>query len=116
MQIAWRFSSMPCFRSYTFRDDMVSEAVARCIHVALPKLDPTKEAFSYLTTTIRNVFLSKINKERKYIKLKLKLQAETEGQNFRDRYAEDDREPTEDAGCTEDIDPIENPLEDEDII
>ena len=99
MQIAVRFSSCPCFSGYTFRDDMVSEAVARCIQVALPKLDPEKEIFSYLTQTIRNVFLSKIYKERKFLKLKLRMQAEIEGKEFHDTY-EENKEDTDEDFCS----------------
>lgn len=119
MAIAWHFSSMPCFRSYTFREDMCHDAVARCIQAALPKLDPDKEPFSYLTTTIRNVFLSKIHKEKKFWSVKRKIYEELTGKecNWKDGLrSEDDREPTDEAGCTEDNDTIENPLEDEDII
>lgn len=119
MAIAWHFSTMPCFRSYTFRDDMVHDAVARCIQAALPKLDPSKEPFSYLTTTIRNVFLSKIHKEKKFWSVKRKIYEELTGKecNWKDGLrSEDDKEPTDEAECIEDNEPIENPLEDEDII
>lgn len=75
---------------------MISEAVARCFSAALPKLDPSKEPFSYLTQTIRNVFLSKIYKERKYLKLKLRMQAEIEGKNFHDTYEENEEDTDED--------------------
>ena len=96
MQIAVRFSTCPCFSGYTFRDDMIADAVARCFTAALPKLDPEKEIFSYLTQTIRNVFLSKIYKERKFLKLKLRMQAEIEGKNFHDTYEEYEEDTDED--------------------
>ena len=86
---------------------MVHESVARCIQVALPKLDPSKEPFSYLTTTIRNVFLSKIHKEKKFWSVKRKIYEELTGKecNWKDGLrSEDEQDKKEFEEYEEDTD------------
>ena len=119
LQIATRLASSSNFRGYSFVDDMIFTAVARCIQAALPKLDPDRECFSYLTQTIYMCFIGIIHREQKFWSMKRKIYEELTGKecDWKDGLrSEDDRKPTDDAGFTEDIDPIEIPLEDEDII
>lgn len=119
LQIATRLASSSNFRGYSFVDDMIQESVARCFTAALPKLDPDRECFSYLTQTIYMCFIGIIHREQKFWSVKRKIYEELTGKecNWKDGLrSEDDKEPTDEAGLTEDIEPIENPLEDEDII
>lgn len=64
--IARHLASSAKFRGYSFVADMISEAVARCVTAALPKLDPDKNPFSYLTQTCWMSFLATIYREQKY--------------------------------------------------
>ena len=76
LKICTRFSLHPRFYRYTYRDEFVSEAVARCLTHSLDgiKLDlPNCNPFSYITQTAYNVFRQKIKKEKKFTEFKNKI-------------------------------------------
>jgi len=65
--IARNYSSKGNFAGYTWRQDMVSNAVYTCIKY-LKNFNPEKStnAFSYITQIIGNAFKLTINDEKKY--------------------------------------------------
>jgi hypothetical protein len=73
MQIAERLSYKPNFINYTYRDDMIGDAIENCVQV-VNNFDPEKSSnpFSFFTQIIYFAFLRRIAKEKKqsYIKLK----------------------------------------------
>lgn len=71
MRIATRLSYRPNFIKYTFKDDMISDALYDCVRFA-KKFNPDKSdnPFSYITTICFRAFLRRIDKEKtqKYVK------------------------------------------------
>jgi len=74
LRIATRLSYKPNFLNYTFRDDMIGDALVDCVRFAT-KFNPNKSEnpFSYITTICFNAFLRRIDREKvqKYIKAKI---------------------------------------------
>lgn len=74
IQIATRFSRRSNFIGYSFRDEMISDAIEHAL-VAADKFDPNKSSnpFSYITTMVYYSFIRRIAKEKRqsYIKSKL---------------------------------------------
>jgi len=62
------------FINYSFRDDMVSDAIENCL-VAAEKFDPTKSAnpFAYYTQIVYFAFIRRIQKEKKQQATKYKM-------------------------------------------
>lgn len=62
------------FINYSFRDDMVSDAIENCL-IAAEKFDPTKSAnpFAYYTQIVYFAFIRRIQKEKKQQATKYKL-------------------------------------------
>ena len=75
LKIAQRYSSKSNFVGYSYRDEFISDATYRMVG-QLDKINldhPNCQPFSYLTKTCHRCFIAKINKEKKYQNLKLKL-------------------------------------------
>ena len=74
IQIATRFSRRSNFIGYSFRDEMISDAIEHAL-VAADKFDPNKSSnpFSYITTMVYYSFIRRIAKEKRqsYIRSKL---------------------------------------------
>jgi hypothetical protein len=72
IKIANNYASKPNFSGYSYKDEFVSEAIARmCDQIHKIDLDhPTCNPFWYLTQQCYWIFVAKINKEKKYTKLK----------------------------------------------
>jgi len=74
MLMANRVSQKSSFHLYTFRDDMVGDAIENCVKY-LHKFNEKQSSnpFSYFTQTIKNAFLRRIEKEAKqqYIRFKM---------------------------------------------
>ena len=72
-QIAINYSNRGNFAGYTWREDMVSEAVLICFKY-MHNFDPTKQKhpnpFSYFTTIIHNAFINYIRKQKKHSQIK----------------------------------------------
>jgi hypothetical protein len=76
MKICTRFSMHPRFFGYTYRDEFVADAVARCITHSIDKINldhPKCNPFSYFTQTAYNVFRQKIKSEKKQQKIREEL-------------------------------------------
>jgi DNA-directed RNA polymerase specialized sigma24 family protein len=75
MKIANRYSMLPNFRNYSYREDFVSDAIARMIE-KIHKIDldiPNSNPFSYLTRTCYHVYIARITKEKKFTEMKNQL-------------------------------------------
>lgn len=73
LQIANRLATRPNFSGYTYRDEMILDAIENCI-VATHSFDPKKSSnpFAYFTQITWFAFLRRIEKEKKqtYVKYK----------------------------------------------
>jgi hypothetical protein len=72
-KIATRLSTKYKFVNYTYRDEMISDAIENCVAV-VNNFDPAKSSnpFAYFTQIIGNAFIRRIMKEKKqtYVKYK----------------------------------------------
>jgi hypothetical protein len=85
LKIASHLSTKPNFANYTFRDDMISDAIENCLSYAT-NFDPTKtknkpNPFAYFTQICYYAFLRRIAKEKKqmYIKYRAIQAADARG-------------------------------------
>lgn len=72
MRLAIRYTSKYNFSGYTYRDDMIAEAVYRMVE-QIDKFDvnhPTQNPFAYFTTVAHRQILTVLNKEEKFRDLK----------------------------------------------
>lgn len=73
MAICTKLSTKPNFIGYSFRDEMISDAIENCI-ASVDGFDPAKSSnpFAYFTQIAWNAFIRRISKEKKqqYIKHK----------------------------------------------
>ncbi len=74
MKICTRLSYRPNFQNYSFRDEMVADAIENCIRT-IKKFNPAKSTnpFSYITTIAFNAFLRRIAIEKKQTYIKGKM-------------------------------------------
>lgn len=79
MMIAENLSHKPNFLSYTFRDEMVADAIENCV-MYVDNFDPNKSSnpFAYFTQIAYFAFLRRIQKEKKQLYVKYKA-TETAG-------------------------------------
>jgi hypothetical protein len=72
-KIATRLSTKYKYVNYTFRDEMIADAIENCV-AAVNNFDPSKSnnPFAYFTQIIGNAFIRRIMKEKKqtYVKYK----------------------------------------------
>lgn len=72
-QIAINYSNRGNFASYTWKEDMVSDAILICFKY-MNNFDPEKQKnpnpFSYFTTIIHNAFVNYIKKQKKHSDIK----------------------------------------------
>lgn len=72
-KIATRLASRPNFYSYSYKEEMIGDAIENCIHY-VKSFNPDKSTnpFSYFTQVSWNAFIGRINKEKKqqYVKYK----------------------------------------------
>ena len=73
MKIAENLSHKPNFIAYTFRDEMVADAIENCV-MYVDNFDPTKSSnpFAYFTQIAYYAFLRRIQKEKKQLYVKYK--------------------------------------------
>jgi hypothetical protein len=73
MMIAENLSHKPNFLSYTFRDEMVADAIENCV-MYVDNFDPSKSSnpFAYFTQIVYYAFLRRIQKEKKQLYVKYK--------------------------------------------
>lgn len=83
MKICIRFSLHPRFYGYTYRDEMVADAIYTCLSRAINKIDMSlsnANPFSYITQCAYNCFRGRINAEKKFMETKRRFRE--------DNYAE----------------------------
>jgi len=72
-KIASKLSSKPNFSGYTYKEDMIGDAIETCVKY-VKSFNPEKSVnpFSYFTQIVSNAFLHRIHKEKKqqYVKYK----------------------------------------------
>lgn len=73
MMIAENLSHKPNFLSYSFRDEMISDAIENCVMYA-DNFDPakSKNPFAYFTQIVYYAFLRRIQREKKQLYVKYK--------------------------------------------
>jgi hypothetical protein len=73
IQIAENLSHKPNFLSYTFREEMISDAVENCVMYA-DNFNPakSKNPFAYFTQIVYYAFLRRIQREKKQLYVKYK--------------------------------------------
>lgn len=78
LQIALHLSRKPCFVGYTFREEMMSDAVENCVQYA-SNFNPlkSKNPFAYFTQIIYYAFLRRIAREKKMLYVKYKATEES---------------------------------------
>ena len=73
LMICNKLSTKPNFMGYSYRDDMIADAIENCV-IAAHSFDPDKSSnpFAYFTQIAWNAFIRRIQKEKKqtYIKHK----------------------------------------------
>lgn len=73
LKIATNYANKGSFSGYTWKDDMIAEAVFTCIKY-LHNFDPMRQKrpnpFAYITTVIHNSFLNYIRKQKKHSEIK----------------------------------------------
>jgi len=91
MKISSRLSYKPNFINYSFRDDMVGDALYDCIRFA-KKFNPEKGSnpFSYITTICFNAFLRRIDKEKKQTYVRGRIVANSVGGDFFEGHCNQD--------------------------
>ena len=74
MMLTHKYARRPCFSSYTYKEDMISDALASLCQNAL-KFDPVRfnNPFAYYTTCINNSFLQFLNTEKKHRRIRDQL-------------------------------------------
>lgn len=90
MMLTRKYAQKYCFANYTFKEDMISEALANLCQNAL-KFNPekSKNPFAFYTTCIHNTFLQFLNIEKRHRKIRDQLlidMGENPSYNFSEEY------------------------------
>ena len=73
LELATNYASKGSFAGYTWREDMVADAVYTCIryaHKFNPNMQKKPNPFAYFTTICHRAFINYINKQKKHGKIK----------------------------------------------
>lgn len=89
MTLTKKYAQRPCFSRYTFKEDMISDALTNLCQNAL-KFNPEKSnnPFSFYTSCINNSFLQYLNTEKKHRQIRDRLLIDT-GENPSFNFAEE---------------------------
>jgi len=93
VKMANRLSQKAGFVNYTYREDMVGDALESCLRY-IHNFDPdkSKNAFAYITQIIHNAFIRRIQKEQKQLYVKMKIVDQSE---FSHSYEKQDGDSTQ---------------------
>ena len=70
-KIATRLSTRPNFINYTYRDEMICDAIENCIqYIGNFNVEKSSNAFAYITQICYYAFLRRIQKEKKQVYIK----------------------------------------------
>ena len=76
-KIATRLSTRPNFINYTYRDEMICDAIENCIqYIGNFNVEKSNNAFAYITQICYYAFLRRIQKEKKQVFIKQKMTAD----------------------------------------
>ena len=89
MMLTRKYAQRPCFSWYTYKEDMISEALANLCQNAL-KFNPekSKNPFAFYTSCINNSFLQFLNVEKKHRRIRDQLLIDM-GENPSYNFAEE---------------------------
>ena len=77
-QISTRLSTRPNFINYTYRDEMICDAIENCIqYIGNFNTEKSNNAFAYVTQICYYAFLRRIQKEKKQVYIKQKSTMES---------------------------------------
>jgi len=77
-KIATRLSTRPNFINYTYRDEMICDAIENCIqYIRNFNREKSDNAFAYVTQICYYAFLRRIQKEKKQVFVKQEILKET---------------------------------------
>tara|TARA_A100001011_G_scaffold369029_1_gene423923 strand:+ start:258 stop:803 length:546 start_codon:yes stop_codon:yes gene_type:complete len=77
-KIATRLSTRPNFINYTYRDEMICDAIENCIqYIRNFNREKSNNAFAYVTQICYYAFLRRIQKEKKQVFVKQEILKET---------------------------------------
>jgi DNA-directed RNA polymerase specialized sigma24 family protein len=98
MLLTERYARSAKFSGYSYRDDMIAEALANLSQNAL-KFDPNKSSnpFAYYTTAITNSFIQYLNVEKRHRNIRDSLLVEL-GENPSFNYAEEHKQHSDHEG------------------
>lgn len=101
LMIATRLSSKQNFASYTFRDEMIADAIENCI-LYMHNFDPAKSQnpFAYFTQVTHYAFIRRIEREKKYVYTKYKYALHRAQQKDDHVQAEGESHQMKDASWT----------------
>lgn len=94
MKIARKYANRPNFIRYSYRDEMIGDAIYTCIK-RCHKFNPDKSdnPFSYFTQICHNAFIQRINQEDDEMSIKAKYINESVASDFLEtQFGEDDGE------------------------
>ena len=89
LKICTRFSLHPKFFGYSYRDQMVADAVTRCLTKGVAKINldlVNCNPFSYFTQIALNCFRARINSQKKFMLTKQRFREE-----IYDQYEQDEQ-------------------------
>ena len=91
MKMANRLSQKAGFVNYTYREDMVGDALESCLRY-IHNFNPTKStnAFAYITQIIHNAFIRRIQKEQKQLYVKMRIVDQADFIDSYERQSGDD--------------------------
>ena len=73
-KIATRLSTRPNFINYTYRDEMICDAIENCIqYIKNFNIEKSNNAFAYITQICYYAFLRRIQKEKKQVFIKQQM-------------------------------------------
>ena len=73
-KIATRLSTSPNFINYTYRDEMICDAIENCIqYIGNFNVEKSNNAFAYVTQICYYAFLRRIQKEKKQVFIKQQM-------------------------------------------
>ena len=92
MKISERLSHRPNFLNYSYRSEMVADAIENCLRY-VSNFDPKKSVnpFAYFTQIIWFAFLRRIHMEKKQVYIKCKI---AENYNTEEEFVDVDNVPT----------------------
>ena len=82
-KIATRLSTRPNFINYTFRDEMICDAIENCIqYIGNFNVEKSNNAFAYITQICYYAFLRRIQKEKKQVFIKQQMTMDITAETF----------------------------------